>query len=54
MSRDQLTEAQRVALERLRERFPDMGEPFPISWGAVMVKAAGMFIGIEKDGYTHT
>ena len=51
-----LTPEQQKSLAELRERFPDITEPQPLLMGdgCVMVHAAGMWIGIEKDGYTHT
>lgn len=54
-----LTKAQRLALRRVWDRCPTMPyrafrrtvQPGP---GCIMVPFAGMWLGIEPDGYTHS
>lgn len=60
------TREQRVAIARIYARGPDwFGPEYPPtyrnfretvmdSWDCLIVKAGGMIIGIEKDGYTHS
>lgn len=62
-----LTREQREALKRIYDRGPIMHGPYEISYRefrrkvtpeicgpAVLVKWAGMWLGIEKDGYIHS
>ena len=64
-----LTREQRVALKRVYERsvyekqpgevptyraFRKTVQPEVCGWGAVMVPFAGMWLGIERDGHTHS
>jgi hypothetical protein len=57
MKPTELTEAQREAIERLKERFPNLGEP-QATIGmdqAVVCKASdNLWIVIETDGYIHS
>jgi len=61
------TRAQRVALKKVYDRVVDSRRPSqaPLpyrqfrntvagGWGCIMVPFAGMWLGIEKDGYTHS
>ena len=59
-----LTKAQRHAIKRKFDINPDGAKSyrefrrraFPelCGWGAIMLPWCGMFLGIEKDGYTHS
>jgi hypothetical protein len=57
-----LTPQQRKALEKVGERFPESVKggtmkvhPIFDGSGAVMVQAtSGLWLGVEKDGYTHS
>ena len=62
-----LTKAQRKAVKRIYDRVVDDTPPSrkPVSylrfrrtvawgWDCAMVRYAGMWLGIEKDGYTHS
>ena len=55
---DYLTEAQRTAVDRLRERYDDVEFPTPMLFGdgAIVTHSvkSGMWFAIEKDGYCHT
>lgn len=50
----ELTDAQRTALAVLRERYPTLSYVLSPNFGCVMVGVAGMILGIERDGYTHS
>ena len=61
-----LTKEQRKAVKRIYDRGPDwFGKDYPVSYLAfrrrlvhgfdcAMIPAAGMWLGIETDGYTHS
>lgn len=50
-----LTDAQRSALDKLRERYPNLTyEVSPGPGGCVMIEVPGMVLGIESDGHTHS
>jgi hypothetical protein len=60
-----LTREQRVALKRLYDRTGDTIAPFSPSYrefrrevqymgDCIMVRWCGMWLGIERDGYTHS
>lgn len=51
-----LTDEQQTSLERVAERH-SLASPVtvsPGSFGCVMVQAGGMWLGIERDGHTHS
>ena len=60
-----ITREQRVALKRIYDRGPEwFGPEYPatyrefrksvvLGFGCLMVRAGGMWLGIETDGYTH-
>lgn len=52
---DELTGPQWTALRQLQERhkLPDTVEVIP-GLGYIGIEVAGLFIGIEEDGHTHT
>ena len=60
-----ITRAQRVALKRVYDRGENWhGEKLPdyrefrkraiLQFDCLMIRAAGMWLGIEPDGYTHS
>lgn len=61
-----ITREQRVALKRIYDRGPEwFGPGYPATYRAfrktvqhgfdcLMVRAGGMWLGIETDGYTHS
>jgi len=57
-----LTKAQRTALRKVFMRFNDADTTSYLifrrtvvqGWGCIMVPFAGMWLGIEPDGYTHS
>jgi hypothetical protein len=57
-----LTKAQRTALRKVFMRFNDADTASYLifrrtvvqGWGCIMVPFAGMWLGIEPDGYTHS
>ena len=56
---NKVTQEQAVALQRIRDRWNDMGEPqVDFLNGCIMVPVGAgvnpMWLGIEKDGYTHS
>lgn len=53
-----LTKAQRQALKRVYQRtegtsYLTFRRTVQMGWGCIMVPFAGMWLGIEPDGYTH-
>ena len=55
-----LTREQREALKRVYDRHETSGSYLDFrrtvqqGWDCIMVKWSGMWLGIEKDGYTHS
>ena len=54
-----LTKAQRQALKKVYQRtegtsYLTFRRTVQMGWGCIMVPFAGMWLGIEPDGYTHS